>query len=186
VLLLGERTVESLAASGSAAVVFGDADTTAPTGLWAHSVTTAVSSAVLARFTGVPLDDAFTAGLLHDIGLLVPADADGSPERPVAGLDAVAAGAELLRQWGLPPATVRAVRLHRADPATVVEPLGRTVLAGHAVALALRPRPDHRPCLTPREALAYLGLDGESPTEIMASIQYELDQVVAVLSREPG
>ena len=47
-----------------------------PTGFWSHSVVTAVASSVVARHLGTPVADAFSAGLLHDLGLAIPNLAD--------------------------------------------------------------------------------------------------------------
>jgi DNA-binding CsgD family transcriptional regulator len=75
-----------------------------------------------------------TAALLHDVGKLVLADADGRPGDPFAqrralgarapaGVDDAALGGLLLRRWGLPRAVWRPVERHGSadtDPAVAV------------------------------------------------------------------
>ncbi|WP_169449163.1 HDOD domain-containing protein [Patulibacter americanus] len=67
-----------------------------------------------------------TAALLHDVGKLVLADADGRPGEPFAGrraaqarhpsgVDDAAIGAVLLRRWGLPRAIWEPVERHGSD-----------------------------------------------------------------------
>jgi len=95
-------------------------------------------------------DDAFMAGLLHDVGRLVIAtrlpdeyaaiealaEQEGCPrhvaERRVLGTDHARIGAALLGTWGLPSAVVTAVRQHHECPLTGDLVLDTTV----AVALA--------------------------------------------------
>jgi putative nucleotidyltransferase with HDIG domain len=88
--------------------------------LWHHSVMAAVSAGVIARKAQENEGLAFTAGLLHDIGKIVLASAEGakytaltkeiedggsSPEGVEAmlfGFGHAEVGARLLSQWGLP------------------------------------------------------------------------------------
>jgi len=86
-----------------------------------------------ARLRAGDPDEAFTAGLLHDIGRLVMAVrlgevywatfvAAGAQPVPLVesgsfGVDHAEVGGWLLEAWGLPPGIVEAVRQHHADPA---------------------------------------------------------------------
>jgi putative nucleotidyltransferase with HDIG domain len=103
--------------------------------LYAHSVEVGTLSKRLAREAGAPasvVNDAFTAGMLHDVGKLLLAsqmehkylevialvtgegldltDAEGA----VLGCSHAEAGAYLLGLWGLPDAVVQAVSLHHS------------------------------------------------------------------------
>ena len=102
-----------------------------PGSLWESSVAVALATEAFARVRGhgVPME-AFTAGLLCDVGKLVLGEfvqresgaigrlAFGSglsferAEREVLGLDHAEAGAELLAAWGLPASIVQVVRWH--------------------------------------------------------------------------
>ena len=97
---------------------------------WSHSISTALAAADLAlRFEMAP-NEAFTLGLLHDIGRLVlHLELDRSPDKPAGasacaevpslateresfGLDHAEAGAVLLERWRFPPSVHRAVGWH--------------------------------------------------------------------------
>lgn len=132
VVLLGFSTVRNLALSVK---VWDALSAGIPRGrveeLWAHSVASAiVTRALTARLRAGDPDEAFTAGLMHDVGRLVLAmkfreaywkavGAGGEPveriESATFGVDHAEVGAWLLEAWSLPPGIVEAVRLHHAD-----------------------------------------------------------------------
>ena len=102
--------------------------------LWQHSLTTAMAAEVVANAgleVNVESSVAFTAGLLHDFGKLVMAQAIDAPmqaviqgrilldglsrtaaEREVVGTDHAEVGACLLKSWNLPEEVVEAVANH--------------------------------------------------------------------------
>jgi len=98
--------------------------------LWEHSLSVASMAERLAKISGiVPPGEAFIAGLLHDIGQLAIAQwtlhhrqrqtalrEHGWPgiviENTLFGMDHAELGAELLREWSIPPCIVDAVRNH--------------------------------------------------------------------------
>jgi putative nucleotidyltransferase with HDIG domain len=98
--------------------------------LWRHSAATAVLSGMIAKQTGDSEGAAYTAGLLHDIGKLVLASAEGPKYGALIrqsggfgrGLEAVekaefgfahgAVGARLLARWGVPLDISTPVSLH--------------------------------------------------------------------------
>jgi len=111
-----------------------------PDALWEHSLATGMAAEQLAAdVPDVDPADAFTAGLLHDVGKLVlgmfVADeyeeirrlvrdegcSFDEAERGVLGTDHAGVGAMLLRRWELPTAIVDAVRWHHL-PGGVGEP----------------------------------------------------------------
>ncbi|MBI5836740.1 MAG: HDOD domain-containing protein [Candidatus Eisenbacteria bacterium] len=133
--------------------------------LWEHSVETAVGAMTLARLRrmGEP-DEAFTAGLLHDIGRIAldyyhhdlsarieslieeEGLSEVEAERRVTGVDHGAIGAWVAAQWNLPSTLCSTIRYHH-DPARCAaeapEALQLTYLAGAAEALSeLRHRVD--------------------------------------------
>lgn len=103
-------------------------------GLWRHSIATAICADNLARVLKLKdVEEAFTAGLLHDMGKILLGtfievddepiktlvEADGMSfnlaEQKVLGIDHAEAAAELLRYWNLPDRVVAAARWHH-DP----------------------------------------------------------------------
>lgn len=104
-----------------------------PEQLFNHSLAVAVGSQLIAEQTGrVQRDDAFTAGLLHNIGkvamsvwlenkiqaMQLLAERDGlsfdEVERKVFGFDHAEIGAALSDNWNLPKSLIQAIRYHHA------------------------------------------------------------------------
>jgi putative nucleotidyltransferase with HDIG domain len=135
VQLLGLETVRSLALSMQVFSQFENTTRrTSFSHLWQHSVRVARLARELARRMGLDqpsIDEAFTAGLLHDVGKLVLSDAVPecearltSAEDDCAGADRLAAerhafganhadvGAYVFGLWGLPYGLIDAVRWH--------------------------------------------------------------------------
>lgn len=116
VLRLGTRTVCNLALADQLAPGFQDPAVYGPRGqaLREHSIGTAYVAYLLADSTGLPSDEAFLCGLMHDIGklfILKLAYDYGTPsldKQPSARLRDVIEdlhpemGGHLLRLWGLP------------------------------------------------------------------------------------
>lgn len=120
--------------------------------LWKHSMATACFAKAIAKVQKSPrgmIDDAFTAGLLHDVGRLVLASAFTDEyrkvlrraEQPGHGLAACeaeafgcghnAAGAYLLGLWGLADSVVEAVAWHH-QPAHAQPTSFSVLIAVHA------------------------------------------------------
>jgi putative nucleotidyltransferase with HDIG domain len=85
--------------------------------LWKHSQETAVAARVIALAEQLPAakaEEAFLAGLLHDVGKVVFATRVGSKADDVAEMQSHhgEVGAYLLGLWGFPNSIVEAVALH--------------------------------------------------------------------------
>ena len=99
--------------------------------LWQHSIATAICAEQIARIQKIPnSEEAFTAGLLHDMGKILLGtfvEIDDRPikdliqtgsmsfneaERNVLGIDHAEAAAELLQYWKLTENVVAAARWH--------------------------------------------------------------------------
>jgi putative nucleotidyltransferase with HDIG domain len=104
---------------------------------WAHSQAVARAARLLARFESLKaekVNQAFSAGLLHDVGKLILAsnygesyraylahcEETGTPldsiEQAGLGTDHAEIGACLLAMWGLPTSIVQAIRFHHRPP----------------------------------------------------------------------
>ena len=97
-----------------------------------HSMAVADCARQLAIYTGISQDIAFTAGLLHDIGLLVivllfpdefsrvinePHPDRVETERRIMGFDHVEIGSKAARHWNLPVDIQEAIEQHETPPA---------------------------------------------------------------------
>jgi len=134
VVVLGFSTIRSLVMAAS---VFNVLDKEfqgyfLPKGdLWKHSMLTALTARLLAKRTGYELpDQAFVAGLLHDIGKVVlntymtkafhsvlskvneTRIAFMEAERDILGFDHAVVGARVAEKWNLPEALVEAIGKH--------------------------------------------------------------------------
>ncbi len=134
ILLLGFGTVRNLALGVKVwEALGGDVSRKRLEELWAHAVTVGVcAKALAAQLRACDPDEAFTSGLLHDVGRLVIAlrfrelywktvggVSEVEPveqlEQATFGVDHAEVGGWLLEAWSLPPGIVEAVRLHH-DP----------------------------------------------------------------------
>jgi putative nucleotidyltransferase with HDIG domain len=99
--------------------------------MWQHSLSTAYLAEALAKYSrkGIDQNQAFTAGLVHDIGIafvdkkipeaseeiLLKIDLGRSrldAERSVLGMDHAVIGGIILRQWSVPKIILEAVQYH--------------------------------------------------------------------------
>jgi putative nucleotidyltransferase with HDIG domain len=101
--------------------------------LWQHAVMTAAAASALTEDDQESAGAAFTAGLLHDVGKLILASAEGpryakirqesaehgeslvTAERAAFGLNHAEIGGRLLSRWNLPEDVVTAVLHHHRD-----------------------------------------------------------------------
>lgn len=136
VLLLGFRTVRNLALSAVLVKSFGRTSNDRrfqPAALWRHSVASAAGARLLALRLGAgEAEEAFLAGLVHDMGIVIidqylhedfRAILDlvstrrvtlREAEREVLGRDHAFIGALLARRWNFPGAVVEAIGCHHA------------------------------------------------------------------------
>lgn len=144
VTLLGMRRVVDVVVSAAALSFVEETSAQAPS-IAAHAVAVAGVARMLASLIGISPDEAFTVGLLHDVGVLcilqngdllyeelleqVGPDSEPSPEeeRALLGFDHCVLGGHVLRHWNLPGALPDAVTFHH-DWAAAVE-AGGPVLA---------------------------------------------------------
>lgn len=131
--LLGFREFRNLAITVYMSRMFEnstDVGTFHAVDLWNHSVAVAAASHLVSRVCGCGVPgDAYIAGLLHDLGLLLinrqmprrfaqvvqraaSSAALTDVERGVYGFDHAQLGGYAAQQWDFPPATVDAIRYH--------------------------------------------------------------------------
>ncbi len=138
------RAVAALLASG-----LRNHKNPAPEGFWQHSAATAAGCSVVASRFGLPRGEAFSLGLLHDLGTallfsLAPqpylelraededVDAQCVMELLEFGTTHAQAAAEILSSWNFPTPFTDAIAVHHHPELTT--PQSRVLLAGDALA----------------------------------------------------
>ncbi len=154
VSLLGFRALRNAVLALGAYDVLGHPDGGAldPALFWRHAVAVAACARFLARtFGGCVPEEAWTAGLLHDVGKMAMAGALGPRyaetvqrlhrggrshlrETLQLGMAHDEVGAVLARRWRLPETIVQAIRHHHELPATGIDPEARDLAAVVAAA----------------------------------------------------
>ena len=154
VILLGMRTVRSVAISSGIIDAFSglprddafDVDL-----FWAHSVTVGLVAEVIARETRIVRpEDAFTAGVLHDVGKLAMMIAEPAlfaevvdlvsrenlryreAEMAVFGVGHEHVGARLAQRWKFPEPLVESIKCHHPErPPAALESLNDVVASAN-------------------------------------------------------
>lgn len=157
VIVLGLRSVRALAVAASFTSVFKvGADAEAELrAFWQHGISAALCARLLAVRVGVPAEEAFIGGLLHDIGRVAlvvsfprhmaavaayrrerdcqPIDA----ENAVLGLDHALVGRLMSERWRFPSSLCAAIGSHHAPPADAYRQLPGILHLSNAIACAL-------------------------------------------------
>ncbi|QKQ26416.1 HDOD domain-containing protein [Candidatus Reidiella endopervernicosa] len=139
-ITLGMKTVKSISVTASVYQYFYGIKAIPPhqlNRLWQHALTTAVVARSLAKVSGyAEPDEAYMAGLFHDLGKMVLALSHSAEYREIAdqaqgGRDLIVleqqrldishdqVGAHVLESWGLPTFIVDAVRYHHEPVSTL-------------------------------------------------------------------
>lgn len=158
IVLLGFDTIRGLAVSAACSLLDDRVDL-GPDGFWRHALGTAAASAAVARRVGWSVGDAFSVGLLHDLGAVFLHRRDArafgiamtqptmsaqiATEIQAFGETHAHAGAAALDAWGFPPAFVEAVELHQGGVEQPAYALGRILQVGEALALEREPIPGY-------------------------------------------
>jgi putative nucleotidyltransferase with HDIG domain len=160
VTMVGFSTVRSMAATAAAGAL--DEDATLPEGFWSHAASVATAAGLVAPRVGARHPEAFSLGLLHDLGsfllhrtdteayaaMLAELDSE-SPElllaeRKTFGIDHAAAAARVLQSWSFPVDFTEALAAHHEDPDLTKSALSRALVGGEALAhVAQTPAKDH-------------------------------------------
>ncbi len=133
VVLLGFRAVRSATLAACVVDAFPGGEVVDPLQAWRYAITVGLLSEVLARSTRQHMDEAFTAGMLHNIGRLAldqhrPAMLEASkrvaegrdisiPEaqQQVLGFTDAELGGALALHWSFPPELAASVARHHLD-----------------------------------------------------------------------
>jgi putative nucleotidyltransferase with HDIG domain len=198
VTIVGFATVRAVAAS-AAFGLFADQGQPLPKGFWKHAVATAAGASVVARRIGAHPGDAFSAGLLHDIGTALlyrhaphafarveRACLAGDPyldaERKSFGTTHAQVGGLALDALHFPSEFVSAVQLHHEDPAAGGH-LARVVVAGEALAAEVAPPTQPEPLAELDHALALAGLQARPIPQLVEDTRREIETLEGFLGR---
>lgn len=178
VSVLGFDTVRAIAATAAAGI---DMTRRMPPDFLEDAAATAVGASLLAPRVGVPVAEAHSLGLLHNIGvwllhhadarayseLLTRAHRDGVPhhvlEQDCYGTTSGELGAALLETWRLPDPFVAAVGAQHLPPAEQKEPLAVVLCS----AIALTDVVTGRIALEDQDAAALALCRAEEDTELL-------------------
>jgi HD-like signal output (HDOD) protein len=158
---------------------------------WNHSLLTASASSEAARHLGMgPLQcEAFTAGLIHDIGLLVldPVLADlgfngevrdPGTETQALGFSHCQAGALLAEHWGFPQILIDPVGAHHQGPKDLPgEGVVRAVVAGNLLAEAATLEPEDSRLTEVVEDLEVLGLTAKLVDDLRLDLAENMGEI---------
>ncbi|MFN2370636.1 MAG: HDOD domain-containing protein [Candidatus Krumholzibacteriia bacterium] len=207
-VMLGNRAVATLAfATGMAPVLRRDLEGYGEErdAFWRHSLVAGAAASRAADLAGHGWwrTQAFTGGLIHDVGMLVidrwlvaegrhlPRTQDESAqrqaERELLGFDHAETGAALAEAWGFPDLLVAALRHHHTPlDATSDRALVAAVAAGDLVSAALAGWPERPwPAATVAE-LAGLGFRAEDFDQLRLDLAGDLDETLAAATRPGG
>lgn len=169
---------------------------------WRHSIGTALCARALARRARLAPEIGFTAGLLHDIGLLLLATTrpehfgrimawrdeqdclTHTAEHHVLGFDHAAIGAALAERWHFPPVIVRAVAHHHHLEDDVKATMADVVHVANALARALDLGGEPNALVPPLDAGAWhrLDLSEAAVSALLAKIEREHESYCTLLA----
>lgn len=199
VTVLGLATVRALATT-AAFDLFSEKGRSVPDQFWPHSVATAAASAALARRVGVQANNAFSAGLLHDVGSALlfrraPHRYDTVLERVANegvslaeaehdefGFTHADVGAAALGVMKFPPDLVEAISLHHHRPSEVGSLLGRLLIAADAVALRVDGGGAKEDNVEIGEALVALEMPASAEDGLLAEVTDDQDNLAGFLT----
>ncbi|MGE0880571.1 MAG: HDOD domain-containing protein [Acidimicrobiia bacterium] len=190
VVLLGFTTVRALATAAVCGLI-GSHQDNVQRGFWPHAIAVALGASVVARRTAVPPGDAFSAGLVHDLGALLLQRRHGDAYKRVVDLSVrdnagllsrewkafgtthTEVTAEVLRDFNLPAAFVRAMEDHHVPLAQATQPLTKVLIAGEALAREFENVAPHEPVAPLRAVLGEVGLERVAHKELLDEMRRE-------------
>ena len=164
---------------------------------WSHSLIAGAAASEAIRQAGAPhlCCDAFTAGLVHDIGMLVidpwlhqqsivletkgPEFGVCQQERECLGFDHCQAGAMLARDWGFPDTLVEPIAHHHDQEFKGIEAeIVRAVAAGNIMAEALDEEIESESDPAVGEILTELGYSYDLLEKVRLDLSTNLEQTL--------
>lgn len=201
IVVLGLRGVRTLATAAAVTGAFHDVKIEGfdIRVFWRHCIGIALCARAVARHVKVGEDNAFTVGLLHDIGRLVLASCFQDhlaavlayqkehdcllidAERAVLGIDHGIIGEVLTQRWNFPPLICGVIGRHH-DP-DGAEPLACVIHLADAIAHALDLAGDENELVPPLNQACWVAaaFDDESLQAIFAEVDAQFEGACGVL-----
>ena len=199
-VMLGFDTVRALAVSAACSLLDGRADL-GPDGFWRHAITTASAASVVAGKVGLSTADAFSVGLLHDLGAVLLHRRDAfafemandaltvsdqvAAELSAFGVTHADEGASALDAWGFPEPFVEAVALHQHGIEEPKHALGRVLRVAEAIALEHSPMPGYPGTPDMDRLLVSVRLRPDDFEVITHEVDAQLERIADSLGVEP-
>lgn len=162
---------------------------------WKHSTAVGIAAREIARRCRRPADVAFTAGIVHDIGVLVLMSVAPDEmacvleygrqhgcmvrdaERAVLGTDHPTIGACLAKRWNLPAVLAEAIALHHSPEDATADSIANLVHLADITVRALGVSGDESVVVPPLSdtVLHRLAIDSNDLKEIMTAVEADLD-----------
>lgn len=168
---------------------------------WRHSIRTASLNAFVAKKWAYPrYDEAFTIGLIHDVGKLLfmlkrpdeyhqilAADAEALPliqrEKAAFGVDHAEAGAAMVQSWNFPDFYVQAIRMHHQRPAVPSGTFSAVHMLYLSNALDTLVQMDSPPCTEDLQLLQHFQIDFQEVVDYMETIHNEVDDFLKLFAK---
>jgi putative nucleotidyltransferase with HDIG domain len=199
VTVLGLATVRALATT-AAFDLFSEKGRSVPDDFWTHSLNTAAAASAIGRRLGLPVNDTFSCGLLHDLGTAlmfrraprrydsVVERMDRDPEltlveaeRAEFGITHADVGAAALRVMKFPMEMVEALGSHHRPPSEVPTTLARIIIAADSMACDLAPSGRETNAPLP-EAMAALDLPESAIQSLLEEVASDAEDLSGFLS----
>lgn len=200
VTVIGFPTVRAMAAATASGLFDGEQGPTAPPGFWEHAVSVATACSTLADRIGIRAADAFSLGLLHDLGsaLLFRSDPerflgvverareDRIPlsllERQVFGIAHDDAAARVFSAWRFPADFVVAVGSHHGPVDPTANSFARLLRAAEAVVARLPTAPSWELTGHRDDGLAAMGLTAVDATVLARQVKDDAAHLLRAFS----
>jgi len=203
VSVLGFSSIRALVTASAVVQIFSGKDSSELTHaqLWKHAIATALAARALAKSMGENEDQAFIAGLLHNIGRQVLIDYDplryrevlswssihdaelSIAETAVLGLDHKAVGRAALARWKFPSSIVETLNSDPSDLLRIYPRTAAIIAVADAIAygLDLEGSSDGQVPTLSQHQWEQLGLNDEILMEVFSMTERSFNEVCAIL-----
>lgn len=200
VTVIGFPTVRAMAAATASGLFDGGTSPAAPPGFWEHAVSVATACSTLAERLDLRAADAFSLGLLHDLGSVLLFRSDpvrflevvaqarcqrrslADLERQAFGIAHDEAAARLFTAWRFPADLVEAVAAHHRPVDPAAAPFARLLVAAESVVARIAAVPYREVTGRRDDGLAAMGLTAAEATTLARRVEVDGERVLRAFS----